>query len=342
MSWSTIWTRCAVASGGPRSLRQHIRQELREHLLDAAEQYRSSGLSQEQAVTKALEDFGGPEQMRAELEATHGHRLMAVVIDKAMQWKERTMKAKWLWTTWAHAALLLVIAAEVTFVAMAMVFVVPKYWHMAADGVFDTDAAGVNAFIGRMNGFLADVAWAINHALWWIIPLAVAWLLFEWRARSENKSMIRLSLMGMLAFLLMGVVMMTAAALILPATLVLPGIEMRRPEQAVETRLAEVDTAVRALEQELVREPKDWDAMHGHMSQLSQALGRLQRMGAAGPILVLRDKPEKAEQVHERLKAARDCMTEVREAIRMKRTPRLEEAVKRFEEAYGPATRPTR
>src|SRR5436190_88534 len=81
--------------GGPRSLRQHVRQELREHLLDAAADHRAAGLSEEEALARALADFGGPEQVRSELEATHGHRLLPVVIDKALEWKERTMRAKW-------------------------------------------------------------------------------------------------------------------------------------------------------------------------------------------------------------------------------------------------------
>ncbi len=85
--------------GGSRALRQHIRQELREHLRDAAAEHRAAGLSAEEALARALADFGGPEQVRSELEATHGHRLMAVVVEKAMQWKEATMKTKWLWTT---------------------------------------------------------------------------------------------------------------------------------------------------------------------------------------------------------------------------------------------------
>src|SRR5215471_11793159 len=96
--------------GGPRSLRQHIRQELREHLLDAAARHKAAGLPEEQALDRALEDFGGPEQVRSELEATHGHRLLPVVIDKAMQWKENTLKAKWLWTTWAYLAVVVLIA----------------------------------------------------------------------------------------------------------------------------------------------------------------------------------------------------------------------------------------
>ena len=78
---------------GPREMRRHIRQELREHLMDAASQHRAAGLSEDDALAKALEDFGGPQQVRSELEAQHGHRMMTLVIDKALEWKEKTMKA---------------------------------------------------------------------------------------------------------------------------------------------------------------------------------------------------------------------------------------------------------
>src|SRR5688572_28432611 len=82
---------------GPRELRQHVRQELRGHLMDAVAEHRTAGLDEATAVERALADFGGPEEVRAELEATHGHRLLGVIIDKAMQWKETTMKGKYLW-----------------------------------------------------------------------------------------------------------------------------------------------------------------------------------------------------------------------------------------------------
>src|SRR5438874_12916690 len=117
--------------GGPRPLRQHVRLELREHLRDAAAEYKAAGLSEEAALDKALEDFGGPEQLRSELEATHGHRLLPVVIDKAMQWKEMTMRAKWLWATWAYVALAAVIAVGVLWITFANVFLVPKFQVLA-------------------------------------------------------------------------------------------------------------------------------------------------------------------------------------------------------------------
>src|SRR5207253_9735339 len=111
---------------GPRSLRQHIRQELREHLLDAAAEHKAAGMPDAGALDRALEDFGGPEEVRSELEATHGHRLMTVVIDKALQWKEKTMRAKWLCTTWAHLALVVVIALAVGGTTFANIFFVPR------------------------------------------------------------------------------------------------------------------------------------------------------------------------------------------------------------------------
>ncbi|MGH7137241.1 MAG: permease prefix domain 1-containing protein [Pirellulales bacterium] len=87
--------------GGAKALREHVRQELREHLLDAADRYRREGLSESAALARAIDDFGGPDEVRSELEATYGHRLMAVVIDKAREWKQKMVDARWLWSTWA-------------------------------------------------------------------------------------------------------------------------------------------------------------------------------------------------------------------------------------------------
>src|SRR5439155_21070704 len=111
--------------GGPRALRQHVRRELREHLLDAAAGHKAVGLPEDQALARALADFGGPDEVQSELEATHGHRLLAVVIDKALDWKERTMRAKWLWTTWAHMTVVAVIGLEILWITFAVMFLVP-------------------------------------------------------------------------------------------------------------------------------------------------------------------------------------------------------------------------
>ena len=56
--------------GGSKALRQHIRQDLREHLRDAGG--RASGgriSSEDDARLVLLADFGGPEQVRSELDS---------------------------------------------------------------------------------------------------------------------------------------------------------------------------------------------------------------------------------------------------------------------------------
>ena len=102
--------------GGPRELRDHVRQELREHLQDAVGRHVAAGLPEPDAVARALDEFGRPDLVRSELEATHGHRVLGVVIDKALQWKEKTMRAKWLWATWAYLGLATVVALEALFI----------------------------------------------------------------------------------------------------------------------------------------------------------------------------------------------------------------------------------
>jgi hypothetical protein len=214
--------------GGPRSLRQHVRQELKEHLLDAADGYRSAGMSREQAVARAIADFGGPDELRAELEATHGHRLWAVVIDNAMQWKERTMRSKLLWSAWAHLALVLVIAAEVFFISASIVFVFPKHQMLARDGYIPIHDKEAGPLIADLYGVVRTFAEVLDKGAWVLLGVAVVWAIFEWRARGESKPWVRLAAMGTVAVGLMAVVILVGAALILPPTLAMPGLEPRK------------------------------------------------------------------------------------------------------------------
>src|SRR5262249_34276760 len=187
-----VWRRM----GGPGSLRQHVRQELREHLLDAAAEHQAAGLSPQEALERAIANFGGPDFVRSELEATHGHRVMAVVIDKAMQWKEMTMRAKWLWTTWAYLAAVGVIALEVMWITFAVMYRGPKFCKLMQDGLIGPailDEHGVAwgvSFLRRLSVAVGD------YTALWILGAAAAWGLFEWRVHSENKPFMRLSALG--------------------------------------------------------------------------------------------------------------------------------------------------
>jgi hypothetical protein len=214
--------------GGPRSLRQHVRQELREHLRDAAAEHQAAGMSEEEALAKALADFGGPDEVRSELEATHGHRLLPVVIDKAMQWKEMTMRARWLWMTWTYLAVVGVVALEVLHLLFCHVYLVPKLKKLRSDGWLGSDPYS-EATLEWLYSFLDRVSWMINHATWLVLGLVALWGLFEWRVRSDNKTFMRLSALGTVAVALTILVFHMMAALVFPFMLGLPGSKIARP-----------------------------------------------------------------------------------------------------------------
>ncbi len=317
--------------GGPRALRQHVRQELREHLLDAAAQHKAAGVPEEEALHRALEDFGGPEEVRSELEATHGHRLLPVVIDKAMQWKERTMRAKWLWTTWATLAAILLVALELFFITFNGLYIVPKYQKLTRDGILDFAFLEEHG-IGWMTGFLNGLR-SVGHYTTEMLLLALAaWGLFEWRIKSENKSFIRLSMLGTVSVGLMVVIILMAGSLAVSFCLFVPAVgQMSRP-WAVE-QIFSIDTSISGLEQSLAK--KDWAAMQEQADQASIALKRLLAWPALHS-LTRWNEPPTVEELRAQVKAASEALLEVQQAIRDKDAERLPAALRQFHEAYGP------
>src|SRR5262245_21228539 len=112
-------------------------------------------MPESESLERAFEEFGKPEEVRSELEATHGHRMMAVVIDKAMQWKEMTMRAKWLWSAWALLALVVIIAFELLSIMFNVVYLIPKYQKLRHDGIIDPaidEESGVAWMTRFLNG----------------------------------------------------------------------------------------------------------------------------------------------------------------------------------------------
>jgi hypothetical protein len=319
--------------GGPRSLRQHVRQELREHLRDAAAEHRATGLSAEQALDRALEDFGGPEQVRSELEATHGHRLMPVVIDKAIEWKEMTMKAKWLWMTWAHLAVMSVIALEVLWISFATIFLVPKFQKLMADGMIDSRELHDQA-VSWMPAFLNGVQTVGGRYTTWLVLLsAVAWGVFEWRVRSENKSFMRLSALGTVAAALMVVGMLMAGSLVIPFELAMPAMGRLARPFALQ-QIATIERSMNTLEQAIAS--KDWEAMQGQATGASQAVSRL---GASAFGLLSRPGQPTANELWARLDRANESLLQAQQAIREKDAERLRAALQKFHRLYDPVTK---
>jgi hypothetical protein len=314
--------------GGPRALRQHVRQELREHLLDAAAGHRAAGASEEAALERALEDFGGPEQVRAELEATHGHRLLPVVIDKAMQWKEMTMRAKWLWMAWAYLATAGVVAVNLVFLFFAGAAAFPKLQKLDSLGWLDnvTREQPLRWFYS----FLDGVNRVRENALWYAAALAALWGLFEWRVRGENKSLMRLAALGTAALVLSVVVFLTGAALVLPFELGMPGMVHNVVRPLAAEQLTSLDASATALDRAIAA--KDWEAMRHDADRASRALDTLEGAIAA---VVSRDARLSSSQLRERLGSAKGHLREARQAIGEKDADRLGEAMRKFHADYG-------
>ncbi|MEX2138988.1 MAG: permease prefix domain 1-containing protein [Pirellulales bacterium] len=318
--------------GGPRSLRRHVRQELREHLLDAAAKHRTGGLSEDEALARALAEFGKPEEMRTELEATHGHRVMAVVIDKALDWKEKTMRAKWLWTTWATAAIVVVIALAVLLITGIELFIVPKFNQLMRDGLIDPaiiDEQGVSWMLSWLNDF-HQVA---EHATWWVLLAAGAWGLFEWRVRSENKTLMRLSALGTVAVALMAVVWLTAATLLISFCLAVPAKGRLARIFALE-QIAKIDVSVDALGEAVAK--KDWQTAGDHVNRASQEMQRLAEESAVIPALITRNEPATVEKRRADVKGARETLSEAQQAVVNQDSGRIQTAIERFRKSYDP------
>jgi hypothetical protein len=321
--------------GGPRSLRQHIRQELREHLRDAAAEHRAAGLSEEEALARALADFGGPEQVRSELEATHGHRLfMAVVVDKAMQWKEATMKAKWLWTTWAYLTTAGVVALELFFSWFVVTFELPKMQKLQADGIISLRGEASDPTVAWMFSFLNRLQWTWNTLAWWIIlVLAALWGLFEWRVRSENKPFMRLAALGTLALAMMVVTMITAGSMELPFFIQPPATVQISASWSIRD-MATIDVTVGALEEAM--DNKDWDAAQKCAGRASEAAKNLSGAAERANETTPKDEQPMVDQFRRRMAAANKSLAAAQVAIQEKDEERLKAAMKKFHEVYGP------
>jgi hypothetical protein len=317
--------------GGPRSMRQHVRQELREHLLDAVAGHRAAGLAENAAIDKAISEFGQSDEVRTELEAAHGQqRMMAVVIDKALNWKENTMRAKWLWTTWALLASGIVIALEVLFITFMVMFIVPKFQKLMHDGMVDRAVLDEQHF-GWIATFLNEVQYVTNHYMTFImIAAAVLWGLFEWRIKSDHKAFIRLSAFGMIAIGLTSLIIVQAGSMLVAFGLTAPPLGCMAQPFARE-QVAAVHTAVNALEQ--ARTQKDWDGMSEQARLISEALNRLS-VGPALQSLTTRDRP--IDWMRQLLQIYDRDISVVRAGIQTKNEAELEAALQAFRKSFEP------
>ena len=318
--------------GGPRALRQHVRRELHEHLLDALARHKAAGLTEEAALERALAEFGQPEEVRSELEATHGQRILAVVIEKAMQWQERTMKAKWLWTTWAYLALGLVIVLQALFLAFTNVLIVPRFELLVRHGFVDRavlEQQGLSwglTYLGSLHELTG------NHTTLVLLLAVVAIALFEWRVRSENKPFIRVAALGTVAVALMIVLVFMTSSMLVAFELAAPPVNrMTRPWAVEQVRSA--SQSLGAIEQAWTK--KDWAEVEKQAEATASPL-RLLSQGPAIASLTRWHEAPNVEDLRAQLNRALEELRVLQQACAAKDASRLETALLRLHEAWSP------
>lgn len=320
--------------GGPRAMRDHVRQELREHLLDAAAEHRAAGLSEEAALEKALTEFGEPDAVRSELEATHGHRALAVVIDKAMGWKEKTMKARWLWSTWTHITVVAIVVLEILFCWFAVTNILPKMKKLRQDGLLmSQELAG--PLVNWLYEFLFQtVPDTLEHVTWWMfVGLLGLWALFEWRFKGENKSYIRLSVLGTFGVGLNVLVFLMAGAMIVIFTMAMPGLERPLVPPGVARLVSSIEENVSQVQASTARQ--DWTNAERLVLEAFQSQCILGE-GARLAMLVRPNEGPSKEYLQTASAAARGALVKAHRAVEEKDVKQLEKALEDWRKAFEP------
>jgi hypothetical protein len=259
--------------------------------------------------------------------------MLAVVIEKALQWKEMTMRTKWLWTTWAYLGVVGVIVLEVLFLTFLTLMIVPKYQKMLHDGMID-QAIVEEHELEWMPGFLFGLKDVMEGSLMLpaLVIVAVLWGLFEWRVKSENKHLMRLAALGTAAVGLMVVVVLAAGALVISFCLAMPAMgELSRPF-ALE-QVAAIETSTGALGEALAQ--KDWKTAQAQAELTSGALHRLAH-GPALKSLTRIGEPPAVEELRAHVQAAHQHLRAAQQAIAAQDAQRTEATLAQFRREFAP------
>jgi hypothetical protein len=219
-----------------------------------------------------------------------------------------------------------------------VLMIIPKYQKLLRDGMIEYDAlvehevAWMPAFLNR----LQEVTGGYTTIL--VLGAAVLWGLFEWRVKSENKSLMRLSALGTVAAILMAVIMLAAGAMAVSFTLAMPAMGQLSRPYALE-RVTTIETSTSALEAALPN--NDWQAMREQAEHASYALRKL----AQGPLLHALSRtsePQSLDELRDHVQAARERLAQVNESIAEKDGEQLKASLAEFRKAFEPVRQAAR
>src|ERR1019366_1640079 len=142
-----------------------------------------------------------------------------------------------------------------------------------------------------------------GYATWWLLLAVVLIGLFERRVKSENKSFMRLSVLGTVAVGLMVVVTLTAGALIIPPCLAMPAMTTLGRPYALE-QVATIDGSIKEMQAGLAKE--EWDVVGKHGKLAHDALRRLERSVVTGALANGSNPPMKVEELRSHVETAQE------------------------------------
>ncbi len=308
--------------GGSASLRRHLRQELREHILEAAERYKATGLAPEEALQKAIADFGDPGPVHQGLEDVYGRDVMGILIEKAMQWKEKTMKAKWLWSSMASLFLLLAILAQTFFALCVPWFVTPTLKEMFKD-MSEELPPYVIRFLKLADFLVYSYGW-----VWILALLLIPWAVFEWRYRGENKPLIRLSALALVSLATTALVWWSGIVAAVPPTYAYWALYKEQPERVALESARMADAAMARLDR-AVKEQNLRDAGHVAMG-VAGAFEYGYTRGSTAAGLATMTQLQRLDEIRNQLR----LLTKLGEMVRSASLDQLPDLNQQMQQAY--------
>lgn len=269
--------RVCLGVAGSRSLRQHLRQELREHLEEAIERYSARGMSEEEAVEKAIAEFGKAEAVGEDLQEVYGRRQTTFLLETAMRWKETTMKTEWKWNLIAHACMVLTLTISFLFVLFTEVYILPKLHASYAKLELP-----LPAFCREFWGILL----AVTRSWFVWLPLLIALaVVYEVLSKSDFKRLVRLAVVSLVTFVFTVTAILAASTVAVSFALLPVVLPVSQVEPLVTRQAVEVSRACRELEETSARE--DWAAAALAAEQLQDAARELMLAETSVPLLAV-------------------------------------------------------
>jgi hypothetical protein len=224
-----------------------------------------------------------------------------------MTWKEKTMKTGWKWNFVAHLTLILTITVAFLLLAGTVTFITP---------VVTTEYSMLERPVPASLGSLIDVLTFVHD--WSTVGFALlvlAWAVFEWRYKGENKSIIRLASGGVVCLGMTVAAGVTIGFTVVPLGLVPGMISHERAETVAARKAAQAETAFRQLEA-VVQTGDPWPANLHAAERLTEAFESLRnRAGFAVPALAVFHKREELDTIRNLVRTIEELSEDVRDAV---------------------------